>query len=165
MLGFVSIALLAATQAAVAATAVPALRARVNDYAGMLSLTEQGRIERRLAEFEKQTTHQIGVLTIASLGGEDIAAYSFRVAKTWGLGQRAHDNGILIVVSTEDRRIRIEVGRGMEAYISNDLAKSIIDLKIGPAFRQGQSAKGLEDGLDLLMAAARHSRIEPKATR
>ena len=154
-----------ATQAAAAELGVPALRARVNDYAGILSRAEQDRIERKLADFESQTTHQIGILTVASLGGEDIAAYSLRVAKAWGLGQRGYSNGILVTVATEDRKIRIELGRGMEAYISNDLAKSVIDSKMRPWFRQGQYARGLDESLDLLMAAARHYRIEPKSTR
>ena len=160
-----AIALCMGLQAATAAPAVPALQARVNDRASVLSVAEQERIEQKLADFEVQTSHQIAVLTIVSLGGEDISDYSLRVAKAWALGRRGYDNGILITVVTGDRQIRIELGRGMEAYISNELTKSIIDLKISPAFRQGRYAKGLEEGLGLLMTAARHYRIDAQPAR
>ena len=160
-----AIALCMGLQAATAAPAVPALQARVNDRASVLSVAEQERIEQKLADYEVQTSHQIAVLTIVSLGGEDISDFSLRVAKAWALGRRGYDNGILITVVTGDRQIRIELGRGMEAYISNELTKSIIDLKISPAFRQGRYAKGLEEGLGLLMTAARHYRIDAQPAR
>ena len=160
-----AIALCMGLQAATAAPAVPALQARVNDRASVLSVAEQERIEQKLADYEVQTSHQIAVLTIVSLGGEDISDFSLRVAKAWALGRRGYDNGILITVVTGDRQIRIELGRGMEAYISNELTKCIIDLKISPAFRQGRYAKGLEDGMSLLLTAARHYRIDAQPAR
>jgi hypothetical protein len=101
---------------------VPPLRGRVNDLAGTLDPDVAARLEGRLADFERETTHQIAVLTIPSLEGEPIEPFALRVAEAWRLGQAGVDNGILLVVAPRDRRARIEVGYGLEGVVPDAIA-------------------------------------------
>lgn len=138
---------------------VPELRGRVTDLAGVLSARENTRLTRMLADYEKETRHQIAILTVPSLSGESIESYSLRVANAWGLGLREADNGILLLFALEDRKIRIELGLGFERYISDARASEIIQTDMIPSFRQGRYARGLERGLRQLMRDGRKFRV------
>jgi hypothetical protein len=89
---------------------VPTLRGRVDDYAGLLQPQVREQLESRLARYEQETTHQIAILTVPSLHGESIEAFSRRVANTWALGRKGLDNGVLVTVAPTERSVRIELG-------------------------------------------------------
>lgn len=143
------------------AQSVPPLIDRVTDTAGVLTSAERKRLSKLLADYEDETHHQLAVLTIATLSGEPLETYSRTVANTWGLGYRGVDNGILIVLAMKEHKVRIELGKGMERYISDAQAKAIIDDTMTSAFARGDFAGGLEQGLKRLMADARRFVVNP----
>jgi uncharacterized protein len=159
--------LLLAAAPAPAELPVPALRGRVNDLAGVLDAAAAARLESRLADFERETTHQIAVLTVPSLEGEPIETFAFRVAEAWQLGQAGADNGILVVVAPQDRRARIEVGYGLEGVVPDAIAKRVLEDVMFGHFRSGDFAGGIEAGIDALMQAARGEVVtaQPPARR
>jgi uncharacterized protein len=129
-------ALLAATGPTGAfAAQVPRLQGRVNDYAQILSASAESRLDAMLADLERTDGTQMAVLTITSLEGEPIEAFSIQVAEQWGLGQKQNDNGALLVVARNDRKIRIEVGYGLEGRLTDLIAGRIIRNVIGPPFQ------------------------------
>jgi len=135
--------------------AVPRLEDRVTDLAQVFSAERKKRLIDELAAYEKETSHQIAVLTVPSLAGEGLEAFSLRVANAWGLGQKDKDNGILLVLAMKERQVRIEVGKGLESTISDERAQEIIQSEMVPAFRQGNYVEGLEKGAHRLMQDAR----------
>ena len=143
---------------------MPALEGRVNDGAGLLAAEEAAALERSLAAFETETSHQIVVLTVPSLEGEAIETFSFRVAEAWRIGHEGLDNGALIVVASRDRRARIEVGYGLEGAVPDATAARILREQMIPHFRTGAMGRGIEAGASALMAAARGEEI-PAAAR
>jgi len=143
----------------------PPLRARVNDLAGVFSAAEREALEQRLARFEAETTHQLAVLTVPSLEGEDIESFSLRVAEAWQLGHEGRDNGLLLVVAPADRRWRVEVGYGLEGVVPDAVAARIGRERMVPLFREGRMAEGIEAALDGLMAAARGEELPPRPSR
>lgn len=144
---------------------VPALRGRVNDYAGLLQPHVRERLESSLARYEHETTHQIAILTVPSLHGESIEVFSLRVANTWALGRRGIDNGVLVTVAPTERSVRIELGYGMNRYVSDSDAERIINEVMIPAFREGHYDIGLLRGIDRLFEACRVYKITPSMTR
>jgi uncharacterized protein len=140
-------------------TPVPPLDGRVTDLAHVLSTAQRTSLTELLAGFEAETHHQIAVLTLPTLSGQSIESFSLRVANSWRIGLRDWNDGIVIVVATQDHRVRIEIGRGMENYISDGSAKSIIDGAMVPLFRTGDIDGGIRAGLSKLMEEAREYRI------
>jgi uncharacterized protein len=138
---------------------VPELRARVTDLAHLLPPDRAQRLEETLARYEEETGHQIAVLTVPTTAGEPIESFALRVAEAWKLGQKGADNGALLVVASQDRRARIEVGYGLEGAIPDAIAKRVIDEVMAPRFRAGDFAGGLEDAAQALMTAARGEAI------
>lgn len=134
---------------------VPALEGRVTDLTGTLAAPDRERLEAMLARYEDETTHQLAILLVPTLSGEAIEDFSLRVANAWGLGRKDVDNGILVTLSMGDRQARIELGYGMNRYISNEAAKAIIDQYMTPAFGRGDYVGGLEAGLNPLMNEGR----------
>jgi len=133
----------------------PRLAGRVTDLAQVLSADENAALTALLARYEKETTHQLAVLTIPTLSGESIDAYAMRVANTWGLGRKGVDNGMLVVLAMAERQVRIQLGYGFERYISNAQASQIIQTLMVPSFRRSEYAKGLDQGLEELMRQGR----------
>ena len=131
---------------------VPALTARVIDQTGTLSAAQRDALEAKLAAYEKEAGPQIVVLMVPSTAPEDIAAFAYRVADSWKIGRREVGDGLLIVVAKNDRRVRIEVARALEGAIPDLAARQIIDRAIGPAFKAGDFAGGLDAGIDALKA-------------
>ncbi|MDH4070024.1 MAG: TPM domain-containing protein, partial [Ignavibacteria bacterium] len=132
---------------------VPFLSGRVNDTAGMLSGSALQELEAMLKVHEDSTSNQVAVLTVASLEGEVLEEYSFRVAETWALGQAEKDNGVLILVARDDRKVRIEVGSGLEGDLTDALSGRIIRNEIVPRFRDGDFDAGLVQGTRAVLAA------------
>jgi len=130
---------------------VPALKGRVNDYANMLSPETVTSLETRLADFERSDSTQIVVLTVPSLQGEVLEEFSIKVAEKWRIGQKKLDNGVILLVAKEDRKLRIEVGYGLEGKLTDLRAGRIIDNIIKPSFKAGDYDKGVSDGVDAIM--------------
>ena len=138
---------------------VPALGARVNDLAGLLSAQQKGALEAKLAAFEAAQGSQVVVLAVRTTAPEDIAAYAFRVADAWKIGRREVGDGVLVVVAKDDRKVRIEVARALEGAIPDLAAWRIIDGAITPAFRNGDFAGGLDAGVEALFALIRGEQL------
>jgi len=144
-------AALAPPTAAAAAKEVPFLSGRVVDEAGLLSAAARQRIDGELGALERETGDQVAVLILQSLGGEPLEEYSVKVAQTWKLGQKGKDNGILLLISRDDRRLRIEVGYGLEGTLTDLRSNEIIDQVIRPRFQQGDFDGGVEQGVDAIV--------------
>ena len=134
---------------------VPRLQGYVNDYAGMISPPAKSKIEEELRTFEQSDSTQVVILTIPSLLGENIEEFSIKVAEAWKIGQQQKDNGVLFVVSKQERKIRIEVGRGLEGKLTDLMAGRIIDQVIKPRFKQGDFDGGFITGVSALIDATR----------
>ena len=143
---------------------VPYLTGRVNDYAGMLPAEARERIESRLAAYEKAASVQIAVLTVESLRGEPIEDFSIKVAETWKLGQKGKDNGVLFLVAKDDRKMRIEVGYGLEGTLTDGACLRILDGAVRPRFRAGEYVAGIEGGVDAVIAALEGKGLPETAT-
>lgn len=142
-----------------AETEVPFLAGRVNDSAGILSFETIQRLEKVLKAHEDSTSNQVVVLTIPSLEGEPLESYSIRVVDTWKLGQKGKDNGVLILVVRDDRKVRIEVGRGLEGDLPDITCGTIIRREIIPHFKQGDYDAGVTSGVEATISAIRGSYI------
>lgn len=126
---------------------VPPLRGRVNDLAGMMDEHTASQLEEGLGRFEEQAHHQIAVLTIPSLNGESLEDFSIRVAESWKIGHKGLDNGVILIVARDDRKIRVEVGYGLEGVLPDAIANRIVQEVIVPRFREQDFAGGITDGL------------------
>ncbi len=139
------------------AAEVPFLSGRVNDSAGILSASTISELDQMLKAHEDSTSNQVAVLTIPSLDGETIESYSIRVVDTWKLGQKGKDNGVLLLVVSGDRKVRIEVGRGLEGDLPDITCGLIIRREILPRFRNGDYDGGVRAGVTAILAAIRGS--------
>lgn len=148
---FAMLLALAAPFSAHAEVAVPALTQRVTDLTGTLTPDTVGRLENTLAQFEAAKGSQIAVLMLPSTEPEDIAAYGIRVAEAWKVGRKGVDDGAILIVAKDDRRVRIEVGYGLEGVLSDVVAKRIIEEDIVPRFKQGDFSGGVEAGVSRMM--------------
>src|SRR6266699_5286604 len=143
--------LLAGLASARAEVAVPPPKARVTDLTGTLSGTQQQDLERRLREFESRKGSQIAVLMLPSTEPETIEEYSIRVADAWKIGRARVDDGVILVVAKNDRKLRVEVGRGLEGAIPDAVAKRVVSDVITPHFRSGDYYGGIAAGTDPLL--------------
>ena len=140
---------------------VPLLSGRVTDNAGILSAETVSRLDTLLKRHEDSTSNQVAVLTIASLEGEVLESYSMRVAETWKLGRKEKDNGVLLLVVSDDRKVRIEVGRGLEGNLPDITCGLIIRKVIVPRFRDGDYDGGVNAGVDAILASLEGSYTAP----
>lgn len=130
---------------------VPPLAARVTDLAGALTVDERQALEQTLAGFERRKGSQIAVLVVPTTGPETIEQYSLRVAEQWRLGRKGVDDGALLLIARDDRRMRIEVGYGLEGAVPDIAAKRIVSDIIAPRLRAGDFAGGVRAGVDALI--------------
>jgi uncharacterized protein len=143
---------------------VPPLRGRVNDYAGMLPADRARALEERLTRFEAETGHQIVVLTLPTLQGDSLEDFSIRVAESWKIGKKGFDNGAILLIVRDDRRLRIEVGYGLEGVLPDAIANRIINQVITPRFRSGDFAGGIEAGVDTMFKVTK-GEVLPERSR
>ncbi len=132
---------------------VPALSGRINDYGSMISAPVKLELETRLQQFEAAESTQIVILTIPSLQGDSIENFSIRVVEAWKIGHKGSDNGVLLIVSRDDHKTRIEVGYGLEGRLTDLLAGRIINDEIVPAFKARQFDEGFTKGVSSIIAA------------
>ena len=123
---------------------LPALTGRVVDLAGLLDPARQAELTAQLEAHEKETSNQIVIATVPTLNGYDIADYSNRLGRHWQIGTAEEDNGVLLVVAPNERKVRIEVGYGLEGALTDSLSSIIIQREILPAFRKDQFGSGIE---------------------
>jgi uncharacterized protein len=126
---------------------------RINDYAGALSADERARLEDTLRARERESSNQIVVAIFRSLQGESLEDYSIRLAQAWRVGQKGLDNGVIFLVFLDDRKMRLEVGYGLESKLTDALASQILRQVVGPRFREGKVADGIAAGLDATQQA------------
>jgi uncharacterized protein len=136
----------------------------VNDFARVFSEDDASSLEQLLGDTEKQTSAEIAVVTVASLDGMTIEEYANRLFKEWGIGKKAADNGVLVLVAPSERRARIEVGYGLEPILPDGLAGEIIRTQFVPEFRRGDYAAGIRAGVVRIIAIVRRDPSSVAAT-
>ena len=124
----------------------PALTGRIVDQAGILSPAVKAELETALAAHENNTTNQVVVVTLKTLGGVNISDYSLKLGRYWGIGQKDKNNGVLLVVAPNDRQVRIEVGYGLEGTITDTFSGVIVDNYIVPEFKKDDMEGGIKIG-------------------
>ncbi len=140
---------------------IPTFSGWVVDEAHLLTPEQQQRIAEKLEQFKQQTTNQVAVLTIDSLDDEDIAEYANKVGRAWGVGEKGKDNGVLLLVAKNDRKMRIEVGYGLEPVLTDLQTKVIQDEVIIPYFKRGDFAGGIEAGVDAILSTIQGKPFQP----
>jgi uncharacterized protein len=148
---------LAAVVLALALVVPPPPTARVNDYARLLPPEARNRLEQRLAERERATGAQMVIAIFPSLEGENLEDFGVRLAERWRVGQKSLDNGVILLVFVQERRVRMEVGYGLEPVLPDAVAAQIIREVIGPRFREQRYAEGLDAAV-----AAVYARVDTK---
>jgi uncharacterized protein len=133
------------------APAIP-LAGRVTDAAHILSPEQQSKLSRKLEALERLTKHQMAIATVPSLGGRGVADFARDLANSRGVGRKGYNDGVLLLVAPNERKIRIAVGYGLEKTLTHDVCQGIIDKSILPEFRKGDLPAGIEAGTDALIA-------------
>jgi uncharacterized protein len=126
----------------------PALTGRVVDDAQLLSSDARLQLETKLMAFETKTGRQLVVATLASLQGYEIEDYGYKLGRSWGIGEKGSNTGALLIVAPKERQVRIEVGYGLEAILTDAISRLIIENSILPRFREGDFSGGIERGVD-----------------
>ena len=124
----------------------------MNDYAGLLAPADRQRLESRLAEGERTTGAQVVVAIFRSLEGQSLEDFSIRLAQQWRIGQKSLDNGVILLIFVDDRKMRLEVGYGLEPVIPDIVAGTLIRETLAPRFREQRYAAGIEAAADAIYA-------------
>lgn len=127
----------------------------VNDYAQMLSVEQSAKLNTTLKQFDQQTSNQVVVATFASLEGHPLETFSMKLAQQWKIGTKKHDNGVLLLIIRDDRKIRIETGYGLEGALTDAVSSSIIRNQIAPSFKKQDYAAGIEKGVTAILEAVK----------
>lgn len=130
--------------------AIP-LEGRVTDSAHILSPGFRIKLSGKLERFERLTHHQMVVVTVTSLGGRDIADFTLDLFNAWGIGRKGYNDGVVILVAPNERKVRIAVGFGLEKTLTGPVCQEIIDTAMLPSFQAGDFAQGIELGTNLLI--------------
>ena len=141
--------------------AVPSLSARVMDQTATLTADQRARLDAKLAAFEAGKGAQIAVLIVASVAPETIEQYALRVVEAWQLGRKGVDDGALLLVAKQDRKLRIEVGYGLEGALNDATAKRIVSETISPRFKDGDFYGGIDAGLDAMITVVSGEPLPP----
>jgi uncharacterized protein len=146
---------------AAADVAVPPLKARVTDLTSTLSAQQRSVLEQTLAEFEHRKGAQVAVLMVPTTQPETVEQYAVRVEEAWRLGRKGVDDSVLLVVAKNDRRLKIEVGYGLEGALPDAIAKRIIEEDIVPRFRDGDFYGGVRAGTDRILRVIEGEALPP----
>ena len=130
---------------------IPELSHRVTDLTGTLSVQQAAELENSLAAFEAKKGSQIAILIVPTTQQEDIAQFGIRVGEAWKIGRKNVDDGVILIVAKDDRKLRLEVGYGLEGVIPDAIAKRVIAETITPFFKRGDFAGGIDAGVSQLM--------------
>ncbi|SEL50405.1 TPM domain-containing protein [Halomonas daqiaonensis] len=129
----------------------PELTGRVVDQAELLDETTESRLSEQLAAHEEATTEQLVVATLPDLQGVTIEEYGYQLGRHWGIGQAEEDNGALLIVAPNERKVRIEVGYGLEGRLTDAQSSVIVNQILTPAFREGDYARGITEGVEAII--------------
>ena len=140
-------AIFAQVSSAAAEPNYPALTGRIVDQAGLLTASDKAEIETELAALEEKSTDQLAIVTVQSLNGYSIEDYAIGLARKWGIGQKGKDNGVVLLIAPNERKVRIEVGRRLEPMLTDTMSKLIIQNAILPGFRRSDFAGGIRAGV------------------
>lgn len=161
--GWLGFAGAAAAQTAANQPAFPALTGRVVDQARLLSPEAETALTAKLEALERDTSDQLVVVTVDSLQDREIEEYGYQLGRAWGIGQADDDNGVLLIVAPEERKVRIEVGYGLEPVLTDALSALIIHNEILPSFREGYFERGILQGVDAIDTQLRLDPAEAQA--
>lgn len=125
----------------------------VNDFVSILTQEQKQTIETKLADFQKQTTNEVSIVTIKTLGEDNLEQYANTLFREWGIGGKEHNNGVLILIVAQDRKIRIETGYGLEGALPDIVTKQIQEESIVPEFKKGDYYTGITNGVDSIIKA------------
>ena len=139
--------------------AIPYLNSRVTDLTGTLTPTDRLALDNKLRDFESSRGAQLAVLVVKTTQPEPIEAYSIRVVKSWQIGRKGIDDGVLFLIAKGDRRMRIEVGYGLEGSLTDATTKQIIEDIVGPHFKRGDFYHGIDAGLDAIIKVIRGEKL------
>jgi uncharacterized protein len=136
-----------------------------NDYAGLVSVADAQRLDAKLRQFAEQTSTQVLVAVFKSLPSPSLEDFTIRTAESWRVGRKDWDNGAVLFVFVDDRKMRIETGYGLEGALPDQLAGRILDEQVRPRFRSGDWAGGIEAGIEGIFAATRGEYKAPPPTK
>ncbi len=138
------------------------IKTYVTDEASVLSSSEISLLETKLSNFDKETSNQVVVYVVRSLNGESLEETSYEIAQKNGIGQKGKDNGVLLFIAIDDRKLRIEVGYGLEGALPDALSGQIIRKEITPYFKQGKYYDGINAGVDAIIKATKGEYTQDK---
>jgi uncharacterized protein len=145
------------------AQAFPKPTGRVNDFANVIDSATEAEIDSKLDLLEQKTSSEIAVVTIKSLGDMSVEEYANKLFKEWGIGQAKQDNGVLVLVAPNDRKMRVEVGYGLEGVLPDGLAGQVIRDQFTPKFKSNDYSGGIKDGVDrLVQIVEKHQVLTPE---
>lgn len=124
----------------------------VTDQAQVLSAQQEAALEEKLEQLSRRSGHQLVVVTVTALNGQTIDDYALRLAKRWGVGRKGYNDGVLLLVAPNERKVRIEVGLGLEQVLSDQTCREILDRAVLPEFRSGRIPEGIAAGAEALLA-------------
>ena len=159
----VAAAVLAFVPAAGAEVPIPALKTRVTDLTNTLTAEQKAALEQKLGAFELRKGSQVAVLMLPTTKPEEIKQFSIRLAEAWKIGRKGTDDGVILLVAKDDRRLRIEVGYGLEGAIPDAIAKRVISETITPKFKTGDFHGGISDGVDQIIKLIDGEKLPPPA--
>lgn len=148
-----------------AQVSVPEPQGFVNDYANLLSESEESALEATLMQFEKETSNEIAVVTLDSLEGDVIENVAVRIFEEWGIGKEGSDNGALLLVAKEDRTMRIEVGYGLEPVLTDAQSAWIVSDVLTPAFRENRFGEGITEAVSMMTLASQKEFDVPSSSQ
>ena len=163
VVGAIFLALVMGTSAFAAEPTFPALSGRVVDQARLLSDEKEAEITAKLAQLETDTGDQFVVVTLNSLQDYEIEDYGYRLGRAWGIGSAGSDSGVLLIVAPNERKVRLEVGYGLEPVLTDALANQIIQNEVLPRFRTSGFEAGITDGVDAVITQLRLDPAEAQA--
>lgn len=129
----------------------PALTGRIVDEARLLSPEAEQALDAKLAALEQRTSDQLVVVTLNSLQDREIEDYGYQLGRAWGIGQKEDDNGVLLIIAPNERKVRIEVGYGLEPILTDAFSSQVIQNEILPSFREAYFERGITQGVDALI--------------
>lgn len=163
LVGAILLGMVAGTSAFAAEPNFPALSGRVVDQARLLSPETEAEISAKLTQLETDTGDQFVVVTLNSLQDYEIEDYGYRLGRAWGIGSAENDSGVLLIVAPNERKVRIEVGYGLEPVLTDALSNQIIQNDILPPFREGGFQRGISAGVDAVVTQLRLDPAEAEA--
>ena len=160
---FLVVALLLASTAVAprlaGAAGFPAPNGRVNDFAGVLDQSTRAALQGIISDTEQKTASEIAVVTVPSLDGMTVEDYAVGLFKAWGIGKKGSDNGVLILVCPAERKMRIEVGYGLEGVLPDGLSGEVIRQQFTPAFKDGNYSRGILEGVGRISEIVRGNHV------